>query len=84
MDILVELNYKQKNATRLMTTVAVFMVYLLVKDNHKLCLALGAILYLMLRNITYVYVVFHTFGRDIVLVRTFYKKKKPNHTNICM
>ncbi|XP_023307303.2 long-chain fatty acid transport protein 4-like [Lucilia cuprina] len=66
MDILVELNFKHKNATRLSIAIGGFLAYLLVKDNTKLSMALGAILALMFKNITFVYAFFSTVERDIV------------------
>lgn len=66
MDVLVELNFKQRNATRLFTALGGFLAYLLVKDNTNLSMALGAILALMFRNITHVYAFFNTVTRDLV------------------
>lgn len=66
MNLLLELNFKQRNATRLFTVLGGFLVFLLIKDNAKLSLALGAILALMLKNPTFVYAMFNTIGRDTV------------------
>lgn len=65
MSILLELNFKQKNATRLITAIGGFSAYLLIKDSTKLSMALGAIMALMLRNPTIVYVLFVTIPRDV-------------------
>lgn len=64
MNILLELNFKQKNATRFLTVFFGFLTYLLVKDNTKLSMGLGAALALMLKNPTFVYATFNTMGRD--------------------
>lgn len=66
MDILVELNFKQKNLTRGSIALGGFLAYLVVKDNTNLSMALGAMLALMFKNITFVYAFFNTANRDIV------------------
>ncbi|XP_075166089.1 fatty acid transport protein 3 [Haematobia irritans] len=66
MNLLLELNFKQKNATRFFTVLGGFLTFLLIKDNAKLSLLLGAVLALMLKNPTLVYAFYNTIGRDSV------------------
>ncbi|XP_013118526.2 long-chain fatty acid transport protein 4 [Stomoxys calcitrans] len=66
MNLLLELNFKQKNATRFFTVLGGFLTFLLIKDNAKLSLLLGAILALMLKNPTFVYAFYNTMGRDTI------------------
>ncbi|XP_061399604.1 long-chain fatty acid transport protein 4-like [Musca vetustissima] len=73
MNLLLELNFKQKNATRFFTVLGGFLIFLLIKDNAKLSLGLGAIMALMLRNPTFVYALVHTVPRDTVAGYRFIK-----------
>uniref|UniRef100_A0A1A9W8E4 Very long-chain fatty acid transport protein n=1 Tax=Glossina brevipalpis TaxID=37001 RepID=A0A1A9W8E4_9MUSC len=73
MSLLLELNFKQKNATRLFTAIGGFSAYLLIKESTKLSMALGAIMALMLRNPTIVYVFFITIPRDVIAAFRFLK-----------
>lgn len=66
MQILLELNFRQRNSTRVVILIFGLLVFILFKDSTKGCLFLGAALALMLRNPTYVYAFGTTIKRDMV------------------
>lgn len=66
MQILLELNFRQRNSTRVVILIFGLLVFILFKDSTKGCLFLGAALALILRNPTYVYAFGTTIKRDMV------------------
>ncbi|XP_054739497.1 long-chain fatty acid transport protein 4 [Anastrepha obliqua] len=66
MQVLLVLNFRQRNATRLATILSGVFALILFKDSAKACLILGAALALLLRNPTFVYAFGTTIRRDIV------------------
>ncbi|XP_053963248.1 long-chain fatty acid transport protein 4 [Anastrepha ludens] len=66
MQVLLVLNFRQRNATRLATILSGVFALILFKDSVKACLILGAALALLLRNPTFVYAFGTTIKRDIV------------------
>uniref|UniRef100_A0A0A1XF85 long-chain-fatty-acid--CoA ligase n=1 Tax=Zeugodacus cucurbitae TaxID=28588 RepID=A0A0A1XF85_ZEUCU len=73
MQILLELNFRQRNSTRVVILILGLLSFILFKDSTKGCLFLGAALALMLRNPTYVYAFGTTIKRDIVAGYRFLK-----------
>lgn len=66
MNIQLELSFKQRVATRLGTCLFGLIAYIILKDNTKATLLLGAVWALMLRNPTFVFAMSQTIPRDIV------------------
>ncbi|XP_036330314.1 long-chain fatty acid transport protein 4 [Rhagoletis pomonella] len=66
MQVLLELNFRQRNSTRLAIILSGMLAFILFKDSTRGCLFLGAALALMLRNPTIVYAYGNTIKRDIV------------------
>ncbi|KAL7737977.1 hypothetical protein ACLKA6_006337 [Drosophila palustris] len=72
MEILLELNLKQKLATRLgILIVASFVFAMFCWDSALASLTLGALMALMLRNPTNVYALVMTFHRDLIAFQRF-------------
>uniref|UniRef100_A0A0K8U315 Long-chain-fatty-acid--CoA ligase n=1 Tax=Bactrocera latifrons TaxID=174628 RepID=A0A0K8U315_BACLA len=66
MQILLELNFKQRNSTRLVVLIFGLLAFIAFKDSTNGCLFLGAALALMFRNPTLVYAFGTTVKRDII------------------
>ncbi|CAD7011393.1 unnamed protein product [Ceratitis capitata] len=65
MQILLELNFRQRNSTRVIILILGLLAFVLFKNSTKGCLFLGATLALMLRNPKYVYAFGKTIARDL-------------------
>ncbi|XP_016930647.3 long-chain fatty acid transport protein 4 [Drosophila suzukii] len=72
MEILLELNLKQKLATRLGTLLLATVIFAsFCWDNAVASLSLGAVVALLLRNPTFVFGLVMTFSRDLKAVQRF-------------
>ncbi|XP_067628869.1 long-chain fatty acid transport protein 4 isoform X1 [Eurosta solidaginis] len=66
MQVLLELNFRQRNSTRVIIILLGLFAFILFKDSSKGCILLGAAFALLLKNPTFAYSFGKTIQRDIV------------------